>query len=63
MKRDVGFLMVTIVSKMLVYPSGSKAPMPFGALLSASCKLIRETIGDDLVLPQKCLYLGVSDES
>jgi hypothetical protein len=62
MKRDVGFLMVTIVWKMWVYPSDSKAPMHFGALLSAGSKLIQATIGDDLVHLQKRLYLGVGDE-
>jgi hypothetical protein len=34
------------------YRWDSKAPMPFGALLSAGWKLIRAIIGDGLVQPQ-----------
>jgi hypothetical protein len=39
--------------KMSGYRWDSKAPMPFGVLLSAGSKLIRGTIGDDLVLLAK----------
>jgi hypothetical protein len=53
MKRVAGFPLATIALKMSGYRWDSKAPMPFGALLSAGSKLIRGTIGDDLVLLAK----------
>jgi hypothetical protein len=63
MKRVAGFPLATTALKMSDYQWDSRAPMPFGALLSAGWKLIRAIIGDGLVPPQKCLYLGIGGES